>query len=153
MPYLIYYHSKVSVGVSVSSGLLDLDAFDYVAPAVCAKDLAGTDTDTFIGLIDKLARLGEYELVVVDMGSLIKEPWVLLCHADMILSPAPDSEYKKKRQEEFEKYMYMSGYESVIEKLIQVDSTHDGEMYRDGQVNFSHIQGSMLAKAVTDIDI
>lgn len=151
---LYYYKTMEVAGESrLLSVVGRMDAFDYVAPAVCAKDLAGTDTDTFIGLIDKLARLGEYELVVVDMGSLIKEPWVLLCHADMILSPAPDSEYKKKRQEEFEKYMYMSGYESVIEKLIQVDSTHDGEMYRDGQVNFSHIQGSRLAKAVTDIDI
>lgn len=151
----LYYYQ--TMGASGGAKLLSVIGnewdFDYIPPTLCAKDIARMDADILMGFIDKLADIGEYELVVVDMGSLIKEPWVLLNQADIILSPEPGFEHQKRKQEEFEKYMYMSGYESTMEKLIKVELAHDGELYRDGKLNFPYIKGSSLAKAVMDIDV
>lgn len=151
---LYYYRTMGKTGgARLLSVIGSMENFDYIAPAVCAKDLAVTDASMLTEFIDKLVELGEYELVVVDMGSIVKEPWILLRYADMVLSPSPDSEYRKKRQEEFEKYMYISGYEDVCAKLRKVEAAHDNNIYKDSQLNLGHVQGSRLAKAVMDIDI
>lgn len=129
------------------------NGFDYIAPAVCARDIPDMDGDMLAAFIDELAALGEYELVVVDIGSLVKEPWKLLENADTILYPAPDGEHRIRRQKEFEKYMYLAGYEAVMERCQSVDIIWDNSICTDGRLNYACIGTSRYAKAVMDIDI
>ena len=129
------------------------NGFDYIAPAVCDRDIPDMDSDMLIEFIEELSREGGYELIIVDMGSLIREPWKLLENADIILYPAPDGEHRIRRQKEFEKYMYLAGYESVMERCRSVDIVWDNSIYADGRLNYDYISTSRYAKVVMDIDI
>lgn len=129
------------------------NGFDYIAPTACAQDIAWLDTDVMLSFIEGLSRLGEYELIVVDMGSLIKEPWKLLSQAGIILSPVPDSLHRQRRQKEFEKYMYMAGYEAVMDRVRMVDIIQDNSIARDGHLNYAYILGSRYGRMVGAIDI
>ena len=151
----LYYHRTLGVaaGAKLLSVIGHANGFDYIAPAVCVKDIAQTDTDEFITFIDSVALVGEYELIVVDIGCQVKEPWKLLERSDLILCPSPDSRHRKRRQEEFEKYMYMAEYKNVIDKLKKVDIVYDNAIYRDGQLNYAYIRTSRYARMVMDIDI
>jgi len=151
---LYYYRTLgVAAGAKLLSVIGHANGFDYIAPAVCVKDIAQTDTDELITFIDNVALVGEYELIVVDIGCLVKEPWKLLERSDLILCPSPDSRHRKRRQEEFEKYMYMAEYKNVIDKLKKVDIVYDNAIYRDGQLNYAYIRTSRYAGMVMDIDI
>ena len=151
----LYYHRTLgaSAGAKLLSVVEPANGFDYIAPAVCAKDIAQTDAEELIAFIDNVALAGEYELIVVDIGCLVKEPWKLLERSDLILCPSPDSRHRKRRLEEFEKYMYMAEYNSVIDKLKKVDIIYDNAIYKDGQLNYAYIRTSRYARMVMDIDI
>lgn len=151
---LYYYHIAPEFGEGkLMSVICHGNGFDYIAPAVCAQDIAQMDTDVIISFIDTLMRLGEYELIVVDMGSIIKEPWKLLEQAGVILSPVPDSFHRQRRQKEFEKYMYMAGYETVMERVTMVDIIQDNSIVREGQLNYAYITGSRYGRMVGAIDV
>lgn len=150
---LYYYGIATRGSAKLMSVVSRGNGYDYIAPAACAEDIADSDTDTIAAFVEELIRQGGYELVVIDVGSLVKEPWKLLEQADMILMPMPDSAHRKCRQKEFEKFMYTSGREAVMERVRMVDIVQDDTLFKDGQVNYACLAGSRYAKAVSAIDI
>ena len=151
---LYYYHIDSKLyGARMLSLIKNGNGFDYIPPAACAKDIGDADADTVMGLVDELVAGGGYELVIIDVGSLVGEPWKLFEYADRVLIPSPDSPHRQKRLKEFEKFMYTSGYEGVMEKVRMVDIVRDDSLFRDGSINYACLAGSAYAKAVGGIDI
>lgn len=151
---LYYYHINSNMcGGKLMPLIKNGNGFDYILPAACPKDITDSDADTIIGLVDEFVKIGGYELVIVDLGGLVKEPWDLLGCADRILIPSPDSPHRQRKIKEFEKFMYTSGYEAVMENVCMVDIVKDDSLFKDGNINYACLAGSVYAKAVSGIDV
>lgn len=151
---LYYYHVNSKMcGGKIMSLISTGNGFDYIPPAACAKDILDTDAETIIGLTEAVILSGGYEMVIIDVGSLVKEPWKLLEYSDKILIPSPDSPHRQRRVKEFEKFMYTSGYGDTMEKVCMVDIVGDDSVFRDGSINYACLAGSVYAKAVGSIDV
>lgn len=150
---LYYYGIAAGGSAKLMSVVSRGNGYDYIAPAACAEDIADSDTDTIAAFVEELVRQGGYELVVIDVGSLVKDPWKLFEQADRVLMPMPDSAHRKRRQKEFEKFMYTSGREAVMERVRMVELVQEDTLFKDGQVNYACLAGSRYAKAVSVIDI
>lgn len=151
---LYYYHINPRIcGGKLMQLIKNGNGFDCILPAACPKDIADYDADTIIGLMDELIKSGGYELVIVDLGGLVKKPWNLLEYADRILIPSPDSPHRQRKIKEFEKFMYTSGYEAIMEKVCMVDIVNDDSLFKDGNINYACLAGSVYAKAVSCIDV
>ena len=129
------------------------NGYDYIPPAVCAQDLPQFSTESIMGLIGLLADMCSYELIIVDVGGLIKEPWTLLAHSDVILAPAPDSVHRRKKQNEFEKYLYEADMGETAERIVKVDIIRDNNLFIDGKLNYPYLLNSPYGRMVNSIAI
>lgn len=151
---LYYYltgggNARTRIMTVISQG----NGFDYIPPAVCAQDLPQFSTESIMGLIGQLTELGGYELIIVDVGSLIKEPWRLLTDSDVILSPSPDTVHRRKKQSEFEKYLYSAGMEKIADRIVKVDIIRDNNLFSDGRINYPYLLNSPYGRMVSGIDV
>lgn len=151
---LYYYHAGGgNAGTRLMSVISQGNGFDYIPPAVCAQDLPQFSTESIMGLIGQLSDMGSYELIIVDVGGLIKEPWTLLTRSDVILSPAPDSAHRRKKQNEFEKYLYEADMGATAERIVKVDIIRDNNLFIDGKLNYPYLLNSPYGRMVSSIDI
>lgn len=151
---LFYYHTGNGCGVGKLMSVINRgNGFDYIPPAVCAEDLAHFSTEIIMGMLDRLSAAGGYELIIIDVGGVIKEVWRLLEQADIILTPRPDSPHRERRQMEFEKYLHQTGRSEVADRIVQVDIPRDDSIFRDGSISYARLSGSVYGRLVSSLDI
>ena len=150
---LFYYHTSGGGIGKILSVVNRGNGFDYIAPAACAEDLPQFSADIIADFVGKVAEAGGYELIIVDIGALIKEPWKLLCRADTILAPKPDCAHRRRRQMEFEKYLHYAELDFVAERITLVDIVQDEGIAADGRMNYPKLVCSPYGRAVSAIDV
>ena len=148
-----YYSGGVNAKAKIMSVLRQGNGFDYIPPTTCAQDLPQLSTEAIIGVVKQLSDMGDYELIIMDVGNLIKEPWKLLAESDVILSPAPDTAHRQKKQNEFEKYLYESEMADIADRIVKVDMVRDEGLFIDGRINYPYLINSAFGRKVSSINV
>ena len=119
---------------SVSSDFIrrsigSIGGFDYIAPTLCADDLAGLKAREINKFICDIAAEYGYDRVILDVGYALDEPWEVFkfCDdADILFREGMNG-----RLSEFGTYMHQSGKSFVLEMIRQVELPGELSPYRE----------------------
>lgn len=150
---LYYFQTGIGNGMGKYLSIISPgDGFDYYPPAACATDIPYMSTGVITDFVEQLAVIGSYSMVILDIGSLIKEPWKLLAKSDAVLMPKPDSLHREQRQMEFEKFLLASGYEDVLKKVVMVPLVRDEQICKQNKLDFCRLSSCEFGRMVSQIE-
>ena len=96
-----------------------IGGFDYIAPTLCADDLAGLKAREINRFICDIAAEYGYDRVILDVGYALGDPWEVFKFCDD--ADIPYREGMEGRLSEFGTYMHQSGKAFVLEMVKQVE--------------------------------
>lgn len=115
---LIYYYRQGEYSRMHLSGLVySWGGLDYIPPAGYAEDLAEMTGEELAGLVQQIAREGIYEVIILDMGHLAREPEPLLELSDVVYAPMKEDCISAAKLEAWKNYLNWSGKEHLWEKI------------------------------------
>lgn len=106
-----------------------IGGFDYIAPTLCADDLAGLKAREINRFICDIAAEYGYDRVILDVGYALDEPWEVFKFCDD--ADIPFREGMNGRLSEFGTYMHQSGKSFVLEMIRQVELPGELLPYRE----------------------
>lgn len=126
----LYYYK---IGREAASGKIlsctdSIMGFDFLAPAVCADDIAEQSDKETVDFIYMLAEHGDYAYIIVDAGYVFNRPWKLLEVSGKIIMPEPLDNMGRKKASEFENYLLLSGNNGLERNIFKVKIPYDEAM-------------------------
>lgn len=123
---LYYYRlNKENVGERILAGISTKNGVDYLPPVINAEDITYIDTGQIMGFIQKLAKAGRYDVVVLDISQAIKQQWRMICECSKIYMITNGSYLSEKRMQDFELYFIQAGMENVLKSIQTVKLQKD----------------------------
>lgn len=115
---LVYYYRQGEYSRVHLSGLVySLGGLDYIPPAGYAEDLAEMTGEELAGLVQRIALEGIYEVIILDMGHLVREPEPLLELSDVVYVPMKEDCISSAKLEAWKNYLQWSGKEHLWGKI------------------------------------
>ena len=93
---------------------------DYIAPAVSGEDVMNIDADEWIGVLAALARAGEYETMILDLGISVTDAVPLLERCTRIYMPVLDDRVSEAKISQFFRAAERMGSTGLTEKIRQL---------------------------------
>lgn len=94
------------------------EAFDYIAPVECASDIEFITTSQWLDMIRFIGDGRGYDIVVIDVGNAIKEPWQFTQACNTIYMPQRKDSLSQNKVRAFEKYLIEMGKEQLLERVV-----------------------------------
>lgn len=123
---------------------------DYIYPASCPEDIGIIDANILYGFLGEIEKSGIYSEVVVDMGTLMANPWESMPKYDGILMPQPIGEADTERTNKFISYIDKSKYRAIKNsiKMVQIGCSRD---VTDGCLNLSVIENCDIERGIQEV--
>ena len=131
---LIYqYRMEGHSGVEkiLGNALTSWGRMDCLNPAFSAYDLNDVDIQEWLQLLEQIIDTGDYEAVVLDVGSQIREVFSLLEECDLLFVPVLNDRISKGKLQQFEENltaMQMQAVTDRIRKVVVPRLRNDGEL-------------------------
>ncbi len=93
---------------------------DYIAPAVSGEDVMNIDAEEWGGVLATLARAGEYEAVILDLGICVTDALPLLERCTRIYMPVLDDRVSEAKISHFYRAAEHMGNAGLTEKITQL---------------------------------
>lgn len=126
----LYAYRQGSVNSEfIKRAIGSIGGFDFIAPTLCADDLAGLKAREINKFICDIAAEYGYDRVILDVGYALAEPWEVFKFCDD--ADIPFREGMNGRLSEFGTYMHQSGKSFVLEMIRQVEIPGELLPYRE----------------------
>lgn len=118
---LYYYHQgQQAANDRIAQTIRSIAGVDYIAPVRCAEDVAYMDVGQIIDFICNVGQHNNYEVILLDISSAVKQPWQVLDCCSQIYLPVREDYLAKKRLKNFELYFMDMGMEYLLDRIIRV---------------------------------
>ncbi len=105
----------------LDSAIIRGEFFDYIAPVECVSDIEFITTSQWLDMVSFIGNSQGYDIVVIDGGNAIKEPWQLVQLCSLIYMPQRQDLMAKNKVRAFEKYLIAIGKEALLERVVAVE--------------------------------
>lgn len=144
---LYYYKAGKSAAFGKILSCTDsVMGFDFLAPAVCADDVAEQDDGETVDFVRLLAENGDYSRIIADVGCVFNRPWGLLEASEKVIMPTPLDYMGRKKAAEFENYLLLSGRNEVERNIFRIDVPYD-ELLAGYEITAETVQSAGIRKA------
>ncbi len=118
----IYYYHIGGEGAygKILSCTDTVNGFDYLAPVICADDVADLTCQEIVSFVSMLVEKGGYRYIVADVGCVFNRPWKLFEISDRVIMPEPLDYMGKRKTLQLEQYLVMSGRKGIEEKICKI---------------------------------
>lgn len=98
------------------------NGINYIPGAICVEDLNLLKVEEWVQLITTIGDVGKNDVIILDIGHMIRLPWELMMICDRIFTPMKEkSDYvSEQKMHDFEKYILQMGKENVLDKMERV---------------------------------
>lgn len=114
---LYYYRSGEYSRARLASVLYNWNGLDYVPPVTCAQDLAEADGEELADLVGRIAQEGVYDVLILDMGHLVRELDPLLELCDAVYAPVREDCVSAAKVDAWKEDIRRSGRETLWDKV------------------------------------
>lgn len=93
----------------------------YIPPIRCADDITCQTAEEWQDFITDIASSGLYDTIILDIGTLVSEPWRVLEVCTRAIMPVREDYISMQKLNDFETYMLSMGREhicGIIEKML-----------------------------------
>ena len=119
---LLYYMRQDEGGLvyRLSSMVQTWNRLDYIEPAFSSFDLKDAGTAEWIRLLQILLESGNYERIILDMGSRSEEMFCVLRACDHIYVPVLDDLFSRAKVSQFMKNLEVSGEREILQRMVRL---------------------------------
>lgn len=115
---LIYYYRQGEYSrLRLGSAVYSRGGLDYVPPAAYAEDLLELDGGELAALVARIAGDGGYDVILLDMGQLLRGTDALLELCGTIYTPVKEDWLSAEKVEEWHRYLAHSGREDIWDRV------------------------------------
>lgn len=98
----------------------NLHGMDYIPPLVYSVDLRNINTEEWVDLISRIASIGTYDKIVLDLGSMVKDVFKVLDMCSVVYTPIDDDIISLMKVAAYEEYLLKSEREELINRTVKV---------------------------------
>ncbi len=123
---LYYYRlNKGKVDERILAGISSINGVDYIPPVISAEDITYVDTGQIMEFVQKLAKAGRYDVVVLDISRAVKKQWRMICECSEIYMITAGGYLSDKRMQDFEVYFIEAGMENILKSIRKIELQKD----------------------------
>lgn len=115
---IYYYLSDPENPGKILSCISRFQGFDFFYPVVNPEDLADLSAADLFGMLTLLRDSALYDEIILDLGALIKQPWLVLEQCETVLEPVPEyNVMSRKKSLAFHHFLENSCYRTITERI------------------------------------
>lgn len=143
---IYYYYVRKEEPLSGIMNCIGRDyGFDYLSPVTCPDDIGDLCDEDLWKMIELIRNSEVYDEIVLDMGNLIRKPWVILSECNRIIVPENTDCTDKRKQEEFENFLERRHLCNIKEAITRV--AFDAESFGNIPLKLM-VSGNIMDKVV-----
>lgn len=112
-----YRENKSRLEGKLSEAVVKGLFFDYIAAVECPSDISFISTWQWLEIVRFVAEKCDYEIVIIDAGNLMQNPWQIIQLCNKVLIPLGKSIISDYKIKDFEKYLILIGKENLMRKI------------------------------------
>ena len=93
---------------------------DVLEGASCPEDIYDSDPTVLLKIIESFKKKGLYKNIVIDIGSVVRHPEVLLESCDLIYMIVVDETCSNKRMDAWEEHMIRKGFSRIFDSSKKI---------------------------------
>lgn len=97
---------------------------DYIPPMKAGQNLLSVTEEEWLGLLRKIAELGEYEYVILDLSESMQGLFEILRLCSRVFTQAARDTAADRKLTQYEQVLALYEYGDVLEKTSRLDLTH-----------------------------
>ncbi|MFQ9516292.1 MAG: hypothetical protein ACLRZ9_10785 [Eubacterium sp.] len=119
---LMYFFKQnpESLPIKLQAVVNNIHGLDYVPPLLYSADLRDINTEEWVHLIQKIVSTGNYEKIVLDLGSMVKDVFQILNMCSTIYMPISDDRISLMKISAYEEYLLKSEREDLLKQMVKV---------------------------------
>lgn len=131
---------KENAMIKMSSVVQRIGKLDILPPALSAEDLREVRIEEWLELLEAVMSQGGYETVILDLGSPVEDPLMLLEQCDKVYTPVIQGVMAKAKIAHYEKQLRETEQEEILKKtkylnLPFTEPRDTGEYYLEQMVS------------------
>lgn len=99
-------------------------SLDYIPPMKAGQNLLTVTKEEWIGLLQKIEELGEYEYVILDLSESMQGLFEILRLCTKVYTLTREDRIAKSKLMQYEQILALYEYEDVLEKTKRLDLSH-----------------------------
>lgn len=99
-------------------------SLDYIPPMKAGQNLLAVTGADWLGLLQKIEELGEYEYVILDLSECMQGLFEILRLCTRVYTLTREDRMAKSKLLQYEQILALYEYEDVLEKTRQLDVSH-----------------------------
>jgi hypothetical protein len=112
---------------------------DYIPPLLYSEDLRHIKTEEWIGLIRKIADIGIYDKIIIDISSMVEDVFKILSICTICYMPINSQWISLMKVSVYEEYLLKSDREDILNKtrkvnIPEIDTDRVDEHYLEQQI-------------------
>lgn len=98
----------------------NIHGLDYVPPLMFCEDLRNLETKEWISLIEKIASIGTYDKIILDLSSMVRNIFEILDICDVVYMPISDDQISLMKVNAFEECMLKKEKEKLLDCIVKI---------------------------------
>lgn len=138
-----YMQNSWSFELKLKAVMQCLRGFDYIPPVKNGDELRGITTEQWRGLITEIAKVSDYQMIILDISDIVSNILQLLHMCDYVIMPYMSDEISSRKMTELEK------------ELSNLDEKELLQVYRlsmDGVINQTYDNACLKANVAMLIE-
>mgnify|MGYP000032603429 FL=1 len=115
-----YRQNPQSVSIKLQAVIDNIHGLDYVPPLTFFQDLRNIESKQWADLIEKMALSGLYEIIIVDLGSVLSNIFQILDICDTIYTVIREDIISKAKMDNYEEFLLRNDNDSILQKTIKI---------------------------------
>lgn len=119
--FYFYKQSPYKLSTKIFSVVQSLYGIDYIPPMSYSTDLRNIDPKEWQGLLSGIMEYSGYEIIILDLSSMVKDVFPLLKECTSIYMPIKRDAVSLSKVREFEEYITYTDNESLLKKITKIE--------------------------------
>lgn len=115
-----YRQNQANIQFKLSAVVNSLHNLDYIPPVSFSFDLRNFEMSEWIGFMEEIMLSSNYEVIILDLSDILKDPISLLELCNTIYTPLKADAVSAAKIDEYEKYLEQTGKSSILQKTTKL---------------------------------
>lgn len=119
---LMYFFKQnpESVPIKLQAVVHNINGLDYIPPLMFCEELRNIETKEWMKLIKRIAVMGTYDRIILDLSSILANVFEMLEICDVVYMPVKDDRISQMKVADFEECVLKKEKEKLLDNIIKI---------------------------------
>lgn len=119
---LMYFfrQNPEALSIKLQAIVNNMHGMDYIPPLLYSGDLRNIDTEEWVKLIQKIASTENYDKIVLDLSSMVRDVFQILDICSSVYMPINDDRISLMKIAAYEEYLLKNERENLVNRTVKI---------------------------------